>query len=116
MMLSLFSFLVSAGWIGKDAVSPIIGEHDPYVNVFGRVNTMNKQLLKKLFLACLCILMSLLFMTYTCVQFQELTHLRGVAVLMTFIMAVAILTSIAIVRRILMATSVLKVKHPLYEM
>lgn len=41
--------------------------------------------------------------------FQELHHLRAVAVLMTFIMVVAVLTSIAIVRRILMATSVLKV-------
>lgn len=41
--------------------------------------------------------------------FQELHHLRAVAVLMTFIMAVSVLTSIAIVRRILMATSVLKV-------
>jgi hypothetical protein len=41
-------------------------------------------------------------------QFQELTHLRAVTVLMTAISVVAILTSIAIVRRILMATSVLK--------
>lgn len=68
-------YYLKAGWIGNDAISPIIGEHDPYIHVFGR----------------------------------ELYHLRGVAVLMTFIMAVAILTSIAIVRRILMATSVLKV-------
>ncbi|XP_028807503.1 choline transporter protein 1 [Neltuma alba] len=72
--VTMFYYL-KAGWIGHDAVSPIIGEHDPYIHVFGR----------------------------------ELNHLRGVAVLMTFIMAVAILTSIAIVRRILMATSVLKV-------
>ncbi|KAI9086032.1 hypothetical protein K1719_032109 [Acacia pycnantha] len=72
--VTMFYYL-KAGWIGNDAVSPIIGEHDPYIHVFGR----------------------------------ELNHLRGVAVLMTFIMAVAILTSIAIVRRILMATSVLKV-------
>lgn len=40
--------------------------------------------------------------------FQELNHLRAAAVLMTFIMVVSILTSIAIVHRILMATSVLK--------
>ncbi|CAH2053639.1 unnamed protein product [Thlaspi arvense] len=64
-----------AGWIGNDAVTPIIGEHDPYFHVYGR----------------------------------ELTHVRGVAILMTFISVVAILTSIAIIRRILMATSVLKV-------
>ncbi|KAI4333690.1 hypothetical protein L6164_018464 [Bauhinia variegata] len=76
LMVSVTMFYyLKAGWIGNDAISPIIGEHDPYIHVFGR----------------------------------ELTHLRGVAVLMTFVMAVAILTSIAIVRRILMATSVLKV-------
>ncbi|KAK8973549.1 hypothetical protein V6N11_030739 [Hibiscus sabdariffa] len=63
-----------AGWIGNDAISPIIGEHDPYINVSGR----------------------------------ELNHLRAVAILMTSVMVVSILTSIAIVRRILMATSVLK--------
>lgn len=40
--------------------------------------------------------------------FQELNHLRAAAVLMTFIMVVSILTSIAIVHRIIMATSVLK--------
>ncbi|GFZ15490.1 plasma-membrane choline transporter family protein [Actinidia rufa] len=39
----------------------------------------------------------------------ELKHLRAVAVLMTAVMIVSILSSIAIVRRILMATSVLKV-------
>ncbi|KAI4322924.1 hypothetical protein L6164_022574 [Bauhinia variegata] len=72
--VTMFYYL-KAGWIGNDAISPIIGEPDPYIHVYGR----------------------------------ELTHLRGVAVLMTFIMAVAILTSIAIIRRILMATSVLKV-------
>ncbi|XP_045818780.1 choline transporter protein 1-like [Trifolium pratense] len=38
-----------------------------------------------------------------------MTHLCAVTILMTAISAVAILTSIAIVRRILMATSVLKV-------
>ncbi|CAK7327602.1 unnamed protein product [Dovyalis caffra] len=72
--VTMFYYL-KAGWIGNDAISPIIGAHDPYYRVFGR----------------------------------ELNHLRAVAVLMTFIMVVSILTSIAIVRRILMATSVLKV-------
>ncbi|OAY54915.1 choline transporter protein 1 [Manihot esculenta] len=72
--VTMFYYL-KAGWIGDDAISPIIGEHDPYYHVSGR----------------------------------ELHHLRAFAVLMTFIMVVAILTSIAIVRRILMATSVLKV-------
>lgn len=46
---------------------------------------------------------------YYNVNGRELNHLRAVAVLMTIIMIVAILSSIAIVRRILMATSVLKV-------
>ncbi|XP_061341173.1 choline transporter protein 1-like [Gastrolobium bilobum] len=68
-------YYLKVGWIGNDAISPIIGEHDPYIHIFGR----------------------------------ELTHLRVVTVIMTFIMVVSILTSIAIVRRILMATSVLKV-------
>ncbi|KAK6230529.1 hypothetical protein QUC31_002047 [Theobroma cacao] len=72
--VTMFYYL-KAGWIGNDAISPIIGEHDPYIHVFGR----------------------------------ELNHLRAVAILMTFVMVVSILTSIAIVRRILMATSVLKV-------
>uniref|UniRef100_A0A2P2JFP0 Choline transporter-like protein n=2 Tax=Rhizophora mucronata TaxID=61149 RepID=A0A2P2JFP0_RHIMU len=72
--VTMFYYL-KAGWIGNDAISPIIGEHDPYYHVFGR----------------------------------ELNHIRVVAVLMTFVMVVSILTSIAIVRRILMATSVLKV-------
>ncbi|PON56908.1 Choline transporter-like [Parasponia andersonii] len=71
--VTMFYYL-KAGWIGNDAITPIIGPHDPYVRVSAR----------------------------------ELNHLRGVAVLMTFIMVVAVLTSIAIVRRILMATSVLK--------
>ncbi|XP_021754845.1 choline transporter protein 1-like [Chenopodium quinoa] len=68
-------FYLKAGWIGNDAVTPIVGVHDPYVHVYGR----------------------------------ELTHLRVAAILMTAIMGMAILASIAIVRRILMATSVLKV-------
>ncbi|XP_031406693.1 choline transporter protein 1 [Punica granatum] len=72
--VTMFYFL-KAGWIGHDAISPIIGEHDPYYRVSAR----------------------------------ELHHLRAVTVLMTFIMIVSVLASIAIVRRILMATSVLKV-------
>ncbi|KAK8478285.1 hypothetical protein V6N13_087946 [Hibiscus sabdariffa] len=72
--VTMFYYL-KAGWIGNDAISPIIGEHDPYINVYGR----------------------------------ELNHLRVVAILMTFVMVVSVLTSIAIIRRILMATSVLKV-------
>ncbi|KAK4576671.1 hypothetical protein RGQ29_027281 [Quercus rubra] len=72
--VTMFYYL-KAGWIGNDAISPIIGEHDPYIRIYGR----------------------------------EIHHIRAVAVLMTFIMIVAVLTSIAIVRRILMATSVLKV-------
>ncbi|KAK3199015.1 hypothetical protein Dsin_022430 [Dipteronia sinensis] len=72
--VTMFCYL-KAGWIGNDAITPIIGAHDPYYSASGR----------------------------------ELKHLRAVAVLMTFIMVVAVLTSIAIVRRILMATSVLKV-------
>ncbi|XWS52048.1 hypothetical protein CRYUN_Cryun11dG0033800 [Craigia yunnanensis] len=73
--VTMFYYL-KAGWIGNDAISPMIGEHDPYIHVFGR----------------------------------ELNHLRAVAILMTFVMVVSILTSIAIVRRILMATSVLKAR------
>ncbi|GAB2284535.1 Choline transporter protein 1 [Dionaea muscipula] len=68
-------FYSKAGWIGNDAVSPIIGEHDPYLHVYGR----------------------------------EINHLRVAAILMTVVTSFAILASIAIVRRILMATSVLKV-------
>ncbi|KAG4161401.1 hypothetical protein ERO13_D01G052400v2 [Gossypium hirsutum] len=68
-------YYLKAGWIGNDAISPIIGDHDPYMHVFGR----------------------------------ELNHLRAAAILMTFVMVLSILTSIAIVRRILMGTSVLKV-------
>ncbi|KNA06868.1 hypothetical protein SOVF_177090 [Spinacia oleracea] len=68
-------FYLKAGWIGNDAVTPIVGEHDPYVHVYGR----------------------------------ELTHIRAAAILMTAIMGIAIAATIAIVRRIVMATSVLKV-------
>ncbi|CAL1385354.1 unnamed protein product [Linum trigynum] len=72
--VTMFYYL-KAGWIGNDAISPVIGPPDPYYHVFGR----------------------------------ELNHIRAVAVLMTVIMVVSVLTSFAIARRILMATSVLKV-------
>ncbi|KAL3849375.1 hypothetical protein ACJIZ3_011257 [Penstemon smallii] len=72
--VTMFYYL-KAGWIGNDAVSPIIGEHDPYYHVSAR----------------------------------EVNHLHAAAVLMTVLMIVAFLCSIAIARRILMATSVLKV-------
>ncbi|CAK9183027.1 unnamed protein product [Ilex paraguariensis] len=68
-------YYLKAGWIGNSAISPIIGEHDPYYHVSAR----------------------------------ELNHLHAAAVLMTIVMIISILSSIAIVRRILMATSVLKV-------
>ncbi|KAL2245908.1 choline transporter-like protein 2 [Sesamum indicum] len=72
--VTMFYYL-KAGWIGNDAISPIIGEHDPYYHVSAR----------------------------------ELNHLHAAAVFMTVLMVVAFLSSIAVVRRILMATSVLKV-------
>ncbi|XP_057513690.1 choline transporter protein 1-like isoform X1 [Actinidia eriantha] len=68
-------YYLKAGWIGNDAISPIIGKHDPYYHLSGR----------------------------------EQNHLRAVAVLMTVAMVISVLSSIAIIRRILMATSVLKV-------
>ncbi|XP_068639857.1 choline transporter protein 1-like isoform X1 [Aristolochia californica] len=40
---------------------------------------------------------------------REINHLRAIAVFMTVVMIISVLSSIAIVRRILMATSVLKV-------
>ncbi|CAH9083226.1 unnamed protein product [Cuscuta epithymum] len=76
LIISVGMFYYSkAGWIGNSAISPIIGEHDPYYNVPAR----------------------------------ELSHLYATNVFMTIIMVIAFLSSIAIVRRILMATSVLKV-------
>ncbi|KAM7492601.1 hypothetical protein LguiA_035522 [Lonicera macranthoides] len=74
--VTMFYYL-KAGWIGKSAITPIIGEHDPYYHASGR----------------------------------ELNHIHAAAVLMTIVMIVAILSSIAIVRRILMATSVLKASY-----
>ncbi|KAH9622105.1 hypothetical protein KSS87_022883 [Heliosperma pusillum] len=62
----------SPGWMENDAVTPIVGEHDPYTHVYGR----------------------------------ELTHMRVAATVMTVVMGISLLASIAIVRRILMATSV----------
>lgn len=41
--------------------------------------------------------------------------MRAAAVLMTFIMAVSVLTSIAVIRRVIMATSVLKASNLLYH-
>ncbi|ERM95191.1 hypothetical protein AMTRI_Chr07g31260 [Amborella trichopoda] len=46
---------------------------------------------------------------YFSVTGRELNHLRAVAILMTLIMVITVLSTIAIVRRILIATSVLKV-------
>ncbi|EPS61834.1 hypothetical protein M569_12959 [Genlisea aurea] len=71
--VTMFYYL-KAGWIGNDAISPIIGEHDPYYHVSAR----------------------------------ELSHLHVAAVIMTVVMIISFLSSIAILRRILMATSVLK--------
>ncbi|VFQ91854.1 unnamed protein product [Cuscuta campestris] len=68
-------FYLKAGWIGNDAISPVIGEPDPYYHVSAR----------------------------------ERSHLHIAAVTMTAVMAISLLSSIAIVRRILMASSVLKV-------
>nr|GME02720.1 choline transporter-like protein 2 [Ipomoea batatas] len=77
--VTMFYYL-KAGWIGNDAISPIIGQHDPYYHVSAR----------------------------------EVTHLHVAAIIMTAVMIIAFLSSIAIVRRILMATSVLKAsKHVL---
>ncbi|XP_051126345.1 choline transporter protein 1-like [Andrographis paniculata] len=76
LMVSVTMFYyLKAGWIGDDAVTPIIGKHDPYYSVSAR----------------------------------ELHHLQVAAVSMTVLTIVAFLSSIAIVRRILKATSVLKV-------
>lgn len=36
--VTMFYYL-KAGWIGNDAISPIIGEHDPYIHVYGRALT-----------------------------------------------------------------------------
>ncbi|KAL5730293.1 Choline transporter protein 1 [Ranunculus cassubicifolius] len=68
-------YYLKAGWMGNDAISPIIGDHDPYIHISGR----------------------------------EQNHLHAVAVLMTIVMVISVLSSIAIARRILMASSVLKV-------
>ncbi|KAM7504017.1 hypothetical protein LguiB_002921 [Lonicera macranthoides] len=69
--VTMFCYL-KAGWIGNSAITPIIGEHDPYYHVSAR----------------------------------ELNHMHAATVLMTVVMIIAFLSSIAIVRRILMATSV----------
>ncbi|XP_073299276.1 choline transporter protein 1-like [Primulina huaijiensis] len=72
--VTMFYYL-KAGWLGNDAISPIIGEHDPYYHVSSR----------------------------------GVNHLHAVAVLMTVVMIISLLSSIAIDRRVFMATSVLKV-------
>ncbi|CAH9122626.1 unnamed protein product [Cuscuta epithymum] len=72
--VTMFYYL-KAGWIGNDAISPVIGDPDPYFHVSAR----------------------------------EVIHLHVAAVIMTAVVIIALLSSIAIVRRILMATSVLKV-------
>lgn len=98
--------MYSAGWIGNDPLTVVIGPSDPYVSIGGRV--------------CLYLLL-LLFLTLSLLSFslshdsslhQEINHLHAAAVLMTVVMIIAFLTSIAIVRRILIATSttVLKVR------
>lgn len=33
----ILSTMFLVGWIGNDAISPIIGAHDPYYHVYGRV-------------------------------------------------------------------------------
>ncbi|KAM7498718.1 hypothetical protein LguiA_023132 [Lonicera macranthoides] len=76
--VTMFCYL-KAGWIGNSAITPIIGEHDPYYHVSAR----------------------------------ELNHMHAATVLMTVVMIIAFLSSIAIVRRILMATSVLKATNRL---
>ena len=93
-------FLLSAGWIGNDAVSPIIGKHDPYYHLTGRVST-------EIIIELIYLWASFLF-SFSIILLQEQGDLRFVAVLMTFAVLVSILSTIAIVRRILMATSVLK--------
>lgn len=35
----MFSLLLSAGWIGNSAISPIIGESEPYYTVSARVGS-----------------------------------------------------------------------------
>lgn len=37
LMMQMFFILLSAGWIGNSAISPIIGERDPYYTVSARV-------------------------------------------------------------------------------
>ncbi|PNY06314.1 choline transporter-like protein 2 [Trifolium pratense] len=34
--VTMFYYL-KVGWIGNDAITPIIGEHDPYIHIYGRV-------------------------------------------------------------------------------
>ncbi|KAF9610846.1 hypothetical protein IFM89_025256 [Coptis chinensis] len=37
LMISVTMFYyLKAGWIGNDAITPIIGDHDPYIHIYGR--------------------------------------------------------------------------------
>lgn len=47
--------IAPAGWIGNDAISPIIGEHDPYYHVSARVRRLViLMLLRKVWILTLC--------------------------------------------------------------
>ena len=96
-----------AGWIGDDAISPIIGEHDPYYHVSARVRSYIDQSLHTVTHKNVLYIHYTLYLRIGFIQEQH--HIRAAAFLMTCVMIVAVLSSIAIVRRILMATSVLKV-------
>lgn len=82
----------------------MIGEIDPYNTITGRVSPYFP-FLSILFLFVLC---PELYPFYN-LHFQEQNHIRAFGVFMTVIMVTSVLSSLAIVRRILMATSVLKV-------
>lgn len=41
----ILSTMFLVGWIGNDAISPIIGAHDPYYHVYGRVGFITYSLL-----------------------------------------------------------------------
>ena len=92
----------SAGWIGNDPLTVVIGESDPYVHISGRVSTSNWiNLLQDIAASAWNLMVPS--------SYQEISHLHTVTILMTAVMIIAFLSSIAIVRRILIATPVLKV-------
>lgn len=101
-MSSIYS-IYSVGWIGNDPLTVVIGESDPYVSISGQV----------CYVPLLDIIVSNILLSFLSSHnssfYQEANHLHAAAVLMTIIMVIAFLISIAIVRRILIATSVLKV-------